>query len=194
MSDNKRAEDVEAGSKKSESTPSRRRFLAAAGSVGVASFVGIETVGATTTKKRVPKYISGDEVVQTMKVPQPWLAQEKKAREVLQALNRSEFEKAAVRESGLVRSERTFGGWNGFDVEIVVDETKPEPNLPDVASDVDVRVREEHPSERELQACKNINDYSNYKGGVNIFDDSPSETYRSLGTSGYRAVKHAPSI
>lgn len=166
----------------------KRDFLKAVGSIGATGILGTGTVGATVRKKRVPKYVRGDEIVQTMKVPQPWLAQNRKAEAAVEALNKSHLSKNGVLETGLVRSEQTFGGWNGFDIEIVVDETKPTPNLPDEVSGVTVRVEEQNPAEREQQACKNVGDYWNYKGGVFISDSDSDE--RRAGTSGYRATKN----
>jgi hypothetical protein len=171
-----------------KSYTSRRRFLAATGSLGVAGVAGVGNAGAVTIKKRVPKYIRGhDEVVEWMKVPESWLAQDELARTALETLNETFLGQKGVIETGLVRSEKTFGGKHGFDIEVAVNEALPLPDLPDSISGVDVLVREADPSEWVHQACKNIGDYSNYKGGVNISDDPPSSSVRSFGTAGYRA-------
>ena len=167
---------------------SKRDFLKTVGTVGATGIIGTGVVGATVRKKRVPKYVRGDEIIQTMKVPQPWLAQDDKAEAAVEALNRTHFGKDGVLETGLVRSEQTFGGWNGFDIEVVVDETQPIPSLPDEVSGVTVRVEKQNPEERRQQACKNIDDYYNYKEGVNIFDSESGS--RHAGTSGYRATKN----
>lgn len=167
---------------------SKRDFLKTVGSVGATGILGTGVVGATVRKKRVPKYVRGDEIVQTMKVPQSWLAQNDRAEAAVEALNKTHLGKDGVLETGLVRSEQTYGGWNGFDIEVVVDETKPAPSFPDEVSDVTVRVIEQNPKERRQQACKNIGDYWNYKGGVNIFDSNSDP--RHAGTSGYRATKN----
>jgi hypothetical protein len=180
----KSAEDT---TKNGMTNTSRRSFLTATGSLGVASLTGIETVGALTYKRRVPKYFDGDEVVETMKVPQAWIDQDNQAQEALENLNASYMSKDGVMETGLVRSEQTFGGKNGFDIEVVVDETQPTPDLPDAVSGVTVRVKEAKPDNKLLE-CKNTGNLSDYPGGINIFDDSPDSSTRSAGTSGYRVV------
>lgn len=169
-SDDKRPQDESS----EKATISRRRYITATGSLGIAGLAGVGTAGALVSKKRVPKYYSGGEVIHWMYVPQAWYEHVQQAKRALEQLNQAAFEQSSVLETGLVRSEdQQYGGWNGFKIEPVI-ETGKTVRLPSSINGIDISVetRDADAVTPDTDGCYNIGDFSPYPGGVNVYDVS----------------------
>lgn len=164
----------------------RRAFLSVTGA-GILGLTSTKPVNARPQQKKVPKYYSGGEVVEWMRVPKSWFSHNEHAKEALNEFNNDYFnQNYNILETGLIRSRRKHGGWNGFAIEAIYHRNKQKPDLPETVSGIRVHLREGRPEARKNQACKNTGDFSQYPGGVNISDNSPLSSTRSWGTSGYR--------
>lgn len=140
-------------------------------------------------RKRVPKYIRGGETLQTMKVPRAWLQQEKRAKQAKEQLLDKHSETDAIIKSSLIRSEKQYGGMNGFDIEVYLDQERSTPDLPDAVSGIVVQTEEVSTDSFRQAGCYNAGNFSNYKGGMLISDNS---TFGSpgTGTAGYPVSKN----
>ncbi len=166
---------------------SRRKFISTAASAGGFAVLGSGVVRGQPPMKRVPKYIRGGEVIQWMKVPRAWLEQDDHAGKVKDQLVANLAGSEAVVAHSLVRSDRTYGGKNGFDIKIYLDRTLPTPDVPEEVSGVRVRTQEVPPDHFVHAGCYNDGNFSNYKGGMYISDNSTfPDTY---GTAGYPVSK-----
>lgn len=141
-------------------------------------------VGATERTKRVPKYLSGGEVVEWMTVPRRWHRHRDRASELLRRFNRDHLgNRPEIFTTGLTRSDRTYGDLNGFEIEVTYDANA---GRPDVASEVaGLPVRQEGQKEPPAQQVCNRGDFDRYGGGINVLDYLDADVN---GTAGYRVV------
>lgn len=98
----------------------RRRFLRMAGSLGaLATLSGCSSSSNHETVK-YPKIVSGDRVVQWMTVPKEWDRHRSYVKKIYNRVRGWLHSLDSVVGTTLVRSERTYGGHNGFRIKIIV--------------------------------------------------------------------------
>lgn len=117
-----------------------------------------DTVRIATDKR-------GDTVIKWKEVPKDWYDHLQHVRSVQKDVTQRLSDRAAVESILVTRSDVTFGGKNGFEIEVEVDSNKGDVSLPDVVDGVSIR-RTEAP-DVELKCCHH-EDYDPVPGGVAV--------------------------
>lgn len=133
--------------------------------------------------KRVPKYIQGGETVKSMKKPRAWLQQDRRAQKAQERLMSRYGEEDWITSSGLVRSEKTYGGEHGFDVEVSVRSKENIEKLPEKINGITIRT-EIDDKEATQAACANAGNFADYQGGM-LISGSSNFVSDDTGTAGY---------
>lgn len=141
-------------------------------------------VGAVSQTKRVPKYRSGDDVVEWMKVPEQWYRHRDRATDILRRFNRDHIGRhAGLLTTALTRSDRTYGDMNGFEIKVNYNISEGQPSTP--SQFFGIPVKHEGQDEPPVQQVCNRSNFSNYSGGTSANDFLNAE---ADGTSGYRVT------
>lgn len=141
-------------------------------------------VGAMSQPKRVPKYRSGDDVVEWMEVPGQWYRHRDRATDILRRFNRDHIGKhAGLLTTALTRSDRTYGDMNGFEIKVDYSVSEGQPSTPSQFLGIPVKYEGQH--EPPVQQVCNRGDFNDYAGGINANDFLNAE---ADGSSGYRVT------
>lgn len=113
------------------------------GIAGLGEGINLLPLGEPTTMVELPKLKNGDQVEQWFKVPKKWNDQRTRARRVLNRQRSSLESHTGVAGSALVRSEQTYHGIHGLQIEVFVEnEHHPKKNLPSKIDGVPVKQTE----------------------------------------------------
>lgn len=100
----------------------RRGFLRVAGGLGALTLLSGCSSSSDHETIRYPEIVSGDRVVQWMTVPKDWDRHRSYAKKVYRRVREWLHSLQSVVGTTLVRSDRTYGGHNGFRIKIIVED------------------------------------------------------------------------
>lgn len=116
-----------------ENKTTRRHTLKSMGISASALSLGqnLLNLGKPTQMVELPKLKDGDEVVKWFKVPKKWNEQRKHASTVLGKTRTSLEAQPGVVGTQLVKSDQSYSGVNGLQIEVLIDGGKmPKPDIP----------------------------------------------------------------
>lgn len=150
---------------------SRRSILKTA-SVGGFSILAGTQIGSAggSEKKRVPKVLDGDHVIEWMEVPSAWLDQHHHAKEAKREFTNEMFRKEGVLDSSLVRSPDRYGDKHGFQIEVTINPETFNDDIPERYNGVTV-VQEEGSPKDSGPTCYNDQNFDIMPGGAWIEGD-----------------------
>ena len=161
------------------------------------SIGGGTTIGglSVTGKAARPDYIdipivmdkSGDEILKTKSVPEPWWSHLKEVREVNRKAQRKYLGKTGVRTVGYGYSHEVIEGKHGFDIVIGLDPNVPSPEIPPEIDGINTRTRKADPQPFTHESdgwCSNLARFDPAPGGVTINADNCSSLAR--GSTGFK--------
>lgn len=125
-----------------ENKTTRRHTLKSMGISASALSLGqnLLNLGKPTQMVELPKLKDGDEVVKWFKVPKKWNEQRKHASTVLGKTRTSLEAQPGVVGTQLVKSDQSYSGVNGLQIEVLIDGGKmPKPDIPPKVEGVHIK-------------------------------------------------------
>lgn len=143
---------------------SRRRIIQSLGAGGLAlRYVSGIGNAKNHGQLRVPKVLSGDDVVEWMEIPKEWWQHHNRVKKANRRFKEKMFQNNGVVGCGMIRSPERYGEKHGFQLEITVDPERFSREIPDRFEGVPV-VRND--TTRYEPVCYNESNYDSMPGGV----------------------------
>jgi len=151
---------------------SRRQTLRSVGTMSGISLLGIPNIADKDDSVKLPKLVSGDEVVEYIHVPRDWYEHIQHVENVRQNVRKKVNGNRNVTSISVVPSNKEYGGKKGLQIKVRLrpenqkgdnkNKILPEPPIPDHIDGIPVVFGEK--SDRK-QGCTNFDTSSNVAGG-----------------------------
>lgn len=128
--------DIDDKPQTAQISSSRRRFLRVAGGLGVLATVSGCSSSSGHKTVSYPKIVSGDRVIEWVIVPKEWDRHRSYVKKVYERVRGWLHSLRSVIGTMIVRSDRTYGGHNGFQIKIIV-ENKASLSGSDIPEEID---------------------------------------------------------
>ena len=145
-----------------KSQVSRRRFIKASSVALIpASFIKSKSDDVV----KIPELRNQEEVVKWLEVPKEWLSHKQKVEEVRNDWGSDITSNEGIEEIGIIAAPERYGGKKGLQIELTVDKSKLESEVPDHVEGVNIQTVERE-SKYEHLACYNNTFGGGIHGGV----------------------------